>query len=913
MRRSPRFSFPSALVAAVPLLLLSGQPTLAQLPDAGAYDHDAQAPLAQAVRIHEPIVIDGVLDEPVWMTAPAISDFIQTVPNEGAPVSERTEVRFLYDDDNIYVGAWLWDEGEILTRLARRDAGVPDADFFVVLFDSYHDHRTAYRFATSPSGMKRDEIVTGGYGQGGGGFGDTSWDPIWEIRTSITDEGWFVEMRVPFSQLRYRGDEVQHWGLQVERKIRRKGEDTVWAFTPRNQPGGVNRYGHLVGIEGIEQGKRLEIVPYLTGRAEYRDIRSSPAAAFDNPFRSGRDLFSNMGADLKYRLGSNLTLDATVNPDFGQVELDPAVINLSAFETRFSENRPFFVEGAEIFRFGDGGGGSDAQLLYSRRIGRAPQGAVPNQAAYSDVPGASTILGAAKVTGKTADGWSLGLLNAVSGRERAPWVDVDGLRHRTEVEPLTNHFAARVRRDLDSGTRSFGAIMTAVHRGLEDGTPLAGRLRSSGYAAGVDGRIEWNDQQWSLAGKLSGSRVAGSAQAIALTQRSSARYMARPDASHLDYDPDATSLQGFFGRVDFDRQSGTWQGGVTLSATSPGFEVNDLGFQSAADRVDLSGRFGYRQPRPGSFLRSMSLTGSFGQTQNFGGETVSRDLALAFSATHVSQNGMNLRVSRQFETWNDRLTRGGPLTRDPAGYSANLSVNTDSRRTVQLRSGFQLSSDDGGGFRRGGNLNATTRIGEIWEVQLGANLSRSRSAAQYVTTIADERAEGTWGARYIFAAIDQTTFEVTARLNVTFTPDLTFELYAQPFVSSGDYRTLKELAAPRTFDFLGYGEDVGTMTRLEDGRYRIDPVGDGEQVFHVTDRDFNFRSLIGNAVLRWEWRPGSTLFLVWQQTRSERLVPGAGDPEGAFGDFDLGRDTRALFRIHPENTLMVKLTYWLNP
>lgn len=875
------------------------------------YDHDVMAPTAQAVRTTQPITIDGVLDEAVWMTAPPITDFRQTVPDEGAPVTERTEVRFLYDDDNIYVGAWLWDEGQVLTRLARRDAGVPDADFFVVLFDSYHDHRTAYRFATSPSGMKRDEIVTGGYGQGGGGFGDTSWDPIWDIRTSITDEGWFVEMRIPFSQLRYRSDDIQDWGLQVERKIRRKGEDTLWAFTPRNQPGGVNRYGHLTRIQGIEQGKRLEIVPFVTARAEYRDIAQASSAPFSNPFRSGSDLFGNFGADLKYRLGSNLTLDATVNPDFGQVELDPAVINLTAFETRFSENRPFFVEGAEIFRFGEGSG-SDAQLLYSRRIGRAPQGSVPSQAAYSDVPGAGTILGAAKVTGKTATGWSMAVLNAVGGREEAPWVDAEGERFHTEVEPLTNYLAARVRRDRESGTQSFGAIATAVNRSL--GTEaLEARLRSAGYAAGVDGRIQWDDQSWSLAGRLSASHVSGSPGAMSLTQRSSARYMARPDASHLDFDPEATSLQGFSGRVDLDRQSGTWQGGLSVSATSPGFEVNDLGFQNTADRVDMNARFGYRQPRAGQYLRSLSITGATGTVTNFGGEAVSRDASLALNATHTSQNGFSLRVARQFASWNDRLTRGGPLTRDPAGYSANISVNTDSRRTLQLRSGFQISGDDGGGSRRSGNLNATFRIGEIWEVQLGSNLSRSSSPAQYVTTVTAPAATNTYGYRYVFAGIDQQTFEVTARLNVTFTPDLTFEVYAQPFVSSGDYRELKELAAPRTFDFLRYGEDIGSISRGEDGRYRIDPTGQDQGVFTVTDRDFNFRSLIGNAVLRWEWRPGSTLFLVWQQTRSERLTPGLGVPEGTYGDLDLGRDTRALFRIHPENTLMVKLTYWLNP
>ncbi len=301
----------------------------------------------------------------------------------------------------------------------------------------------------------------------GGGLGDTSWDPVWDLETTITDEGWFVEMRIPFSQLRYRAEEVQNWGFQVERKIRRRGEDAAWAFTPRNQPRGVARYGHLDGVEGIGQGKRLELLPYVTGRAEYLQIARSEAAGFDNPFRSGSDFFGNAGLDLKYRLGTNLTLDATVNPDFGQVELDPAVINLTAFETRFEEKRPFFLEGAEIFRFGDLGGrpgGSEVQLLHSRRIGGTPQGLVPGESEYADVPGSTAILGAMKLSGKTASGWSLGVLDAVTDRVRAPWVDVDGVRGETEVEPRANYLAARLRRDIRQGTGSFGVVATSVNR-----------------------------------------------------------------------------------------------------------------------------------------------------------------------------------------------------------------------------------------------------------------------------------------------------------------------------------------------------------------------------------------------------------------------------------------------------------------
>jgi hypothetical protein len=506
----------------------------------------------------------------------------------------------------------------------------------------------------------------------------------------------------------------------------------------------------------------------------------------------------------------------------------------------------------------------------------------------------------------------MGVLDAVSNRAMVPWVDADGARAHTEIEPRTNYAAVRVRRDVNEGSRAFGLIATSVHRDLGTAA-LRERLHASGYSAGIDGRLEWDDRAWALAAKVAGSRVMGSTEAIARTQLSSARYFGRLDADHLEYDPDATSMWGYYGTIGMAKQNGAWQGSLGITATSPGFEVNDLGFQSAADRINLSWDFGYQQPRAGRHFRTFSVTASGGASMNFGRETLSKEAGLSVNATHISQNGFNARISKTFESWDDRLTRGGPLTVSPGGWSGNISVNTDQRLPVQPRLGFNYSEDDGGGWRRSGNVGFTVRFRDIYEVVLAANLSRSHSAAQYVTSVADSAATGTHGTRYIFAAIDQTTFDVDARVNITFTPGLTFEFYAQPFVSSGNYLALKELAAPRSFEFLEYGTDVGSITRAGNGTYVIDPVGDGGETFSVNDNDFNSRSLIGNAVLRWEWRPGSTLFLVWQQGRSERLTPRQGEPEGTYGDFDLGRDTRNLFKIKPENTFMVKVTYWLNP
>src|SRR5690606_27301981 len=374
------------------------------------------------------------------------------------------EVRILFDDDAIYVGAALHDTGEVTSRLARRDA-LGESDIFSITLDSYHDHQTGYRFAVNPAGVRRDELIsTGG--------NDASWDPVWDVATDRTESGWSVEMRIPFSQLRFSRDARQTWGIQIERSIHRNQESAEFAFTPKLERGGVQRFGHLEGIADIRAGRRFELLPYVTTRAEYVPLLPAAAGGFANPYRSGSDYFANAGLDMKVGLGSNLTLDATINPDFGQVEVHTAVINLTAVETRFEERRPFFVEGAEIFRFGQGGPtgstGRQAEVLYSRRIGRSPQGSAPSSAEFTDAPSSTTILGAARMTGKLGDGWSLGLLQAVTAREEARFASTDGARDALEVEPLTNYVVGRLRRDTNGGQTRVGGIFTAVNRDLSN-------------------------------------------------------------------------------------------------------------------------------------------------------------------------------------------------------------------------------------------------------------------------------------------------------------------------------------------------------------------------------------------------------------------------------------------------------------
>ena len=819
--------------------------------------------------------------------------------------------------------------------MARRDTSVPDSDLFVVYIDSYHDHQTSYRFATNPSAMKRDEIVTsgggGGRGPGGGGglgggrggggaggFGDTSWDPIWDVASTITDEGWFTEVRIPFSQLRFSPDEEMVWGIQVERTIRRIAETAVFSFTPKLERGGVARYGHLTGLHGIGAGRKLEVLPYVGMSAEYVQQDPSSQVVFNDPFRSGSDYFGRAGVDLKYLLGSNLTLDAAVNPDFGQVEVDPAVINLTAFETRFQERRPFFVEGAEILRYGRGGPtgstGRPPEILYSRRIGRRPQGHVSSDAVYADAPASTTILGAAKITGKVGDGWSLGLIDAVTGREFAPYVDATGVEGRSVLEPATNYLAGRVRRDTRAGETQLGMIATAVNRNLED-PELVGQLRSAAYATGVDLVHEWADRGWKTSSAFATSYIQGDPSAIVSAQEASARYLQRPDATHLSVDPTATSMGGVYAMADIQKQSGSFTAGVATAYLSPGYEVNDLGFQTETERIVLDTHFEWSQPRPGSYFRNWTVGGGPDAKWNTAGERIHSHFNLNFNWQWLNYWGGSVRGAVRPASKDDRLTRGGPMARTPDEVQWSGTLRSDSRKALSFGARYNASRFVAGSWQHRGSINFTYKSGEKLELQLGPAVTRGYSAAQYVTSVADPLATSTFGERYVFAPIDQTTVSVETRLNVTFSPTLTLQVYVQPLISSGDYGDLAEFRTPDQYRFSTYGQDIGTSVRQADGDYLIDPDGPGPaSEFTVSDRSFNLRSLLGNAVLRWEWSPGSTLFLVWQQTRTGRVEASEFDETGALdvGHFDLGYDTRELFGLSANNIFLIKVNYWLN-
>jgi hypothetical protein len=862
------------------LLLVPGALAAQQLPD----EHDAH-PTATAVRTDQTIRIDGRLDDAAWAAAPVFSEFTQIDPQEGLPSTQRTEARILYDDDALYVGVRLHDDGRVTGRLGRRDMPLGDSDWFGVMIDSYHDHRTAFGFDVNPAGVKRDEIKVIEND-------DNSWDPVWDVATTVDDEGWTAEYRIPFSQLRFSSDQEQTWGIQLERMIGRLREYSVSTFIPKSEQGGVPKYGHLAGLAGVRPGKRLEVLPYSVARGEYVD----PGL---NPYRGDAEHDISAGVDVKYRATSNLTLDATINPDFGQVEVDPAVINLGVYETFFQEKRPFFIEGSEIFGFPSGGGG---QLFYTRRIGRTPQ--LGPGTPFADVPTATTILGAAKLSGRTASGWSVGVMEALTQRETARYRDVSDEDQEMSAEPLTNYFVGRARRDMRGGASALGGIFTAVHRDLESDQEQA-MLRSAAYTGGLDFRHEWDNRGWALRGAVAVSHVEGDEAAIKLTQLLSNHYFQRPDADHLEVDTDATSLTGLAANLSVARQAGQhWRGQATIATTTPAYEVNDIGFNYRTDRRDAEAQVTYMENQPGSFWRSWSVTGSSRWEYNYAGQRIANWNRTLMSFRHLNFWSIHASANYSLRSNDDRLTRGGPIAARPAGWDGGFTFVSDPRRAITFQGGAFGSRNEHGGWMYEIDPTLGIKTSSRWNLSVGPRLFRGHTVAQYVSSIADPAATETYGRRYVFAPIDQTEVGLETRLNLTFSPTLSLEMYAQPLISSGEYGAPAEFAAPGTYRFDTYSDAERFVSNGQPG-YRIDPDGAGPQEsFVVPDRDFNVRALRGNAVLRWEWRRGSTLYLAWQQSRQ------GYEP---LGDFDFERDRRALFRAQPDNILVLKVNYWLNP
>jgi hypothetical protein len=875
----------AATLAGVVQCLADQQPAPAQ----------PEAPTVKGVRAGTSIVLDGRLDDEAWRAAPPATGFRQRDPEEGAPATEATEVRVAYDDEALYLGLRMHDREpqRIIRRLSRRDEGF-DADRVAVYLDPHHDHLTGVQLQVSAAGVQADAVIYNDT------WDDSSWDAVWESAVSVDEGGWSVEMRVPFSQLRFPASEHHTWGINVQREIRRKNETDWLELVPKKESGLASRMAHLVGLDGIRPRRSLELLPYAVGRGEM----VSPDSSRD-PFNDGSRAFGAAGLDLKYGLSSSLTLNATLNPDFGQVEVDPAVVNLTEFETFFDEKRPFFVEGSQLFgNFGRNGANnfwgfnrSEPILFYSRRIGRNPQGSAEGD--FVDRPSATTILGAAKVTGKTTHGWSLGVIDAVTGREWARTVDASGVRGHHQIEPFTNYFVGRAHREWKRA--GLGTLVTAVDRGLGD-EELAGLLVKQAYVAGFDGYYFLRDKKdWVIAGRLAGSWIDGQPAVLDRIERSPPHYFQRPDTRNPRLQPEATALSGWTGSLNLNRNSGNVQANAALWAVSPGFESSDLGFNFRADRWGGHGLVTLRKTDPDRYTRTRSFTLAKWYALNFDGERQGDGINAFFNAQLRNYWFTGGNAFFRFRCQNDQLTRGGPSVLAGTGWGGGGWVESDSRKRVQAVLEHFVNRNEFGNHHRETFASIQFKPSSSVKVSLGPGWVRSHTEAQYVSTVDDPLASLTYGHRYVFGALDQTEVSMTTRVNWILSPRMSLQAYIQPLVSVGDYDRFKELARPRTFDFHAYGADRGTLARQSGGGFEADPDGPGPAApFTFDDPDFNFKSLRLNLVFRWEWRLGSTLYVVWTQQRQDEANP---------GQLRLGRDATDLLDAPADDVLLVKVTY----
>lgn len=845
--------------------------------------------------------IDGRLDDAVWRSVAPATGFRQRIPTDGAPASQRSEVRILYDRTAIYVGFRGFDThpDSIAQQLGRRDAEDIFTDWFFVGFDSYGDKRTAFVFGVSPRGVLRDSYL----------FNDEEEDPLWDavfnVVAHIDSAGWTAEFRIPLSQLRYDvrpgGGAVRPWGLNFSREIARLGEESLWAPAPANAPGLVSRFGELTGLDSLRPASRIEALPYVRTQLETQppDARNRFVPAVRGAVAAG--------GDLRVKLPQSLTLTATANPDFGQVEADPAVVNLSAFEIFFPERRPFFLENADGFAFGQTRTFNDNDpptFFYTRRIGRPPQrrpggGDVRDVGIASQTP----ILGALKLSGTTPSGWQIGALNAVTAREDAQVLDTLGRLRREAAEPLTNYHVSRVRKLLRGGNAGIGAFVSDVRRNLHD-PALADRLLSSATIVGLDWEQAWQRRTWTVSGVIARSGVHGSTATLTRLQRANYRSFQRPDAAHLTFDPTRRSLDGHFAALTVAKTAGDRiLSSVTYEETSPGFEANDLGFQTRSDYRSISTATFYRNPTQSKYTRDYSVGVFLTTADNFGGDKVEARLGYNGEATLLNFWTLGWFGSYSPATQNDRLLRGGPLALQPTSWFNQLSVGSDSRKPVIAFTQVGERGDASGLRIQSASLALDWRPLSQARIRIGPAFERQRTTAQYVQAVPSTEPTPLLASRYIFANVDQREFRLDTRVDWIFSPWLSLQVFLQPFASSGAFSRFKEFTTPREFAFAEYGVDRGSIARNPDGSWSVAPNGSsGGGAFRIPNQDFTVRALRGNAVLRWEHTPGSAFFFVWSQQR-----------EQAFDDVrtNVAGELSRTFADPGRQVFLIKYTRWI--
>jgi len=838
-------------------------------------------------------VVDGLLNDAIWLKGIWQGGFIQREPLEGSKPSQNTEFQIIYDNNFLYIAIKAFDSSpdSVAYRISRRDD--IDGDAVGLAFDSYNDKKTAFGFWVNAAGVKKDYIITED-----GNNEDANWDPIWWVKTAKTSEGWTAEMKIPLNQLRFANIGDLTWGLQVGRYYFRKQEASYWQFIPKDASGWVHNFGEINGLKGLTPRRQVEFAPYLVTKTESFQKEEG------NPFMTGRRNNVNVGLDAKIGLSNNFILDLTVNPDFGQVEADPSIMNLTAYEMYFPEKRPFFIEGSNLFSFnmqsGDGDS-ADENLFYSRRIGHSPslnRDTRDNEFVYT--PANTTILGAAKISGRNNKGLSVGILESVTSNSWAS-VDYNGVKSHELIEPLTSYFVGSVKKEFNKGNTSIKSIFTSTNRQLNSATE--DYFHKDAFTGGVNIQHYWNNKNYYVNGKVYFSHVDGTKEAILLTQTSSARYFQRPNLKYERVDSSRTSLTGSGGIVEFGK---TGEGHIRyitfVSWKSPMLEVNDIGYTQSVDDIFQVAWVGIRFWKPFFIFKNINININQWTGWNFGGNSAYKGGNVNVNLQFKNYWGFGTGINRNGENLSSGALWGGPTLKTPGNWNNWYNIYSDERKALVL--GF-------GGSNVWGDLNSrkyheyfgsiSYRPSKKLQITITPDFSTSYRELQYVTNIQWNKEN-----RYITASLNNTEYVLSFRVQYSINPELTIQYYVRPYLSSGKYRDYKMITNPMSSKYKNRFINYTTNQLAYDAankEYNVDENVDGNADYSFPKSDFNFIDLQSNMIVRWEYRPGSTLFFVWTMGKQNYY-----DNHST----SVGNDVDNLLGSYPHNIFLLKFSYRFN-
>jgi hypothetical protein len=830
-----------------------------------------------------PPVIDGKLDDPCWKSGTWAGNFHQFIPDEGASPTYPSEMNIQFNDKYIYVAIRARDgePGKIARLPGPRDEF--NGDILGITFDSYRNYKTGFEFHVTAWGQKIDQILFNPMNW------DSNWNAVWKAKTGMEDSAWVAEFEIPFSQLRYSNRKEQVWGMHVWRWIARLSEESDWEWQTKNGPGMLYNFGELRGIEGLKKTRRIEFMPFALGSV--RTFRKEPG----NPFaENGRLAEGNAGLDAKIGISSSFTLDLTVNPDFGQVESDPSVMNLTAFETFYDEKRPFFMEGLTIFDYKF----DDQSLFYSRRIGHAPSlTLMPDDTTYVSSPNKTTILSALKLSGTTSNGLSVGFIQSLTANEKAQISNLEGQVSEKQVEPLTSYSVARIQKGYNAGNTFIGGMVTSVNRFINDRELEF--LSRNALAGGLDFLHYWHDKEFYIDARLIGSYVNGSREAITALQESSARYFQRPGALYLRFDTTRTMLSGYGGRFRIGKLSTLhWKYSTGVSLLSPGLELNDLGYMTYADQIKNDNEITYQINKPVSIFHTYSLDLGQFNIWNFDRTFLGSGAWLSFYSEYRNNWTFTTRLGWQTNITDTRFLRGGPQMKLPFTIEESGRLSTDNSKKIVFNFSY-------GYYCRGNNSairysidpGISVRPLQVLKIGIAASIMNNHDLLQYITTLNYLSSE-----RYIIGTLDQKTVGLTFRLELNITPEISIQYYGSPFISRGSFSDFKYITDPEAKGFNDRFRKYDNALPI-DGKYGFDENGDMLPDYLIGNPDFNFQQFRSNLVAKWEYRPGSFIYLVW-----------SGDMTGStnLSGLSYGESLNKLFRIFPENVFLIKLSYWFS-